>query len=634
MTTTLEPPPVQALPANGGLPARRAVVRWAWRLFWREWRQQLLILALITVAVAATIVGSAVAMNNPPPKNAGFGTARYSASFGAYDTQAASVIARLEHLGPVDVIENETLSIPGSIDTYQLRAQDPHGPYGGPMLSLLSGRFPSGADQVAVTSGVASAFHLRLGDTWRVGGDERQVVGIVENPQSLLDEFALVVPGQVADASGVTVLFDEPGALRSFKGVQVETPAWVAQSNPLNPETISLIALVLGMLLIALVSIGGFTVLAQRRMRSIGMLESTGATDRHVWLVISANGAVVGTVGAMLGFILGLVVWLIYRPNLEQSSHHLIGVLALPWTVVIAAMVLAVVAALFAASRPARAITKVPIVQALSGRPAPPRQIHRSALPGIVLLVLAFLLLGYSGGTDNGNGSGGMPELLFGIILLIPGLILLAPFFLSLTARLGRRTPIATRLALRDLARYRARSGSALAAISIGVLVAVIVMLAAAARYGNVLDYAGPNLSSTQLALHADTPPPAGTILRKPNGRTQVTGQPTTKIATPAQLAADAGQIAKDLHGQLIGLVTPNAQLNGTQGGRQWDGQIYVATPQLLRAFGIAQSDVNPNADFLSSRPGLSGVSGLVLNYTSNGESADGPGGLPPSRTR
>jgi putative ABC transport system permease protein len=633
MTTMLDRPPAPALPANGGLPARRAVMRWAWRLFWREWRQQILILALITVAVAATIVGSAVAMNNPPPKDSGFGSAAYAVSFSTYDAQAASVIARLEHVGRVDVIENETLSIPGSINTYQLRAQDPHGPFGGPMLSLLSGRYPSGAGQVAVTSGVASAFHLRVGATWEVGGVERQVVGIVQNPQSLLDEFALVAPGQVKNPTGVTALFDTPGApLSSFKGVQVETPGSVAQSNPFNPETISLTALVLGMLLIALVSIGGFTVLAQRRMRSIGMLESIGATDRHVRRVVSANGTVVGVVGAILGLVLGLVVWFIYRPTLEQSSHHLIGALALPWTVVIAAMVLAVVAAFFAASRPARAITKVPIVQALSGRPVPPRQIHRSAVPGIVLLVIAFLLLGYSGGTDKGNGSGGTPELLLGIVLLIPGLILLAPFFLSLAARLGRGTPIASRLALRDLARYRARSGSALAAISIGVLVAVIVMLAAAARYGNVLDYAGPNVSSNQLALHANTPPPPGTILMGPNGRTQVAGQPTTRVATPAQLTGSAEQIAKGLGGELVALETPNAQLNGTQGGRQWDGQIYVATPQLLRAFGITQSDVNPNADVLSSRPGLSGVSGLVLNYTSGGKSGagpDAPGGGP-----
>ncbi len=634
MTTTLDRPTAHPLPDNGGLSARRAVMRWSWRLFWREWRQQFLILALITVAVAATIVGSAVAINDPPQKDAGFGTARYSAAFTSYDAQTVSTIARLGHAGPVDVIENETLAVPGSINSYQLRAQNPHGPFGGPMLSLVSGRYPSGADEVAVTSGVASTFHLSMGDTWRVGGVERHVVGIVENPQSLLDEFALVPPGQVANPTGVTVLFDDlPSPIGSFKGVHIETPGSVAQSNPLNPETISLTALVLGMLLIALVSIGGFTVLAQRRMRAIGMLESTGATDRHVRLVVSANGAVVGAVGAILGFVLGLIVWLLYRPILEQSSHHTISVLALPWTVVVAAMVLAVVAAFFAASRPARAITKVPIVQALSGRPAPPRQIHRSAVPGIIFLVAAFLLLGYSGGTNSGNGSGGTPELLFGIVLLIPGLILLAPFFLSLTALVGRHAPIAIRLPLRDLARYRARSGSALAAISIGVLVAVIVMLAAAARYGNVLDYAGPNLSSNEIALHANIPPPPGTEIQSPSGKVHVQGPETSSMAAALRQApAHAEAIARGLGAQLIALDTPNASLNATQGGRNWDGQIYVATPQLLRAFGIKASEIDPNADVLSSRPGLAGVSGMTFTYGSSGpDASQNPGSGPSS---
>ena len=39
---------------GGGVPARRAVIRWALRLLRREWRQQLLILALITAAVVVT----------------------------------------------------------------------------------------------------------------------------------------------------------------------------------------------------------------------------------------------------------------------------------------------------------------------------------------------------------------------------------------------------------------------------------------------------------------------------------------------------------------------------------------------------------------------------------------------------
>ena len=624
-TALLEEPVAEQAAAGGGVAARRAVVRWAWRLLRREWRQQFLILALITVAVAATIVGSAVATNTPPPANFGFGTAQDAATFHGLDARAASEIARLERrFGRVELIEDQTQTIPGSIDTYQLRAQDPRGPFGGPMLALLSGHYPSGAGEVALTSGVASALHLAVGDTGRVGDVERHVVGIVENPQSLLDQFALVAPGQVTAATQVTALFDAPGLPPAAIAPNVQTPASVAQSNPLNPETISLAALVLGMLLIALVSVGGFTVLAQRRLRAIGMLESIGATDRHVRLVVLANGTAVGVLGAVVGFALGLVVWLLYRPSLEQSAHHVIGLLALPWVVVALAMVLAVVAASFAASRPARAVTKVPIVAALSGRPAPPRQVHRSAMPGIVLLAGAFLLLGYAGSTNGGNGTGGSPELVLGIVLLIPGLVLLSPFFLTLAARLGRGAPVATRLALRDLARYRARSGSALAAISIGVLAAVIVMLVAAARYGDVLDYAGPNLASNQLVLHANIPPPAGSVIVTPQGKQIV--KATLPSPSPAALAATTAAIANGLGAQLVPLGVPTATLDGTHLGRQWNGAIYVATPQLLRAFGITSSELDPRADILTSRPGLSGYSGLELVYQSSGGSGPGPG--------
>ncbi|MGI8451144.1 MAG: hypothetical protein ACR2MP_28960, partial [Streptosporangiaceae bacterium] len=64
-------PALAGAPGHGGVPARRAVIRWAWRLLRVEWRQQLPILALVTVAVAATIVGAAVATTTPPAANAG-----------------------------------------------------------------------------------------------------------------------------------------------------------------------------------------------------------------------------------------------------------------------------------------------------------------------------------------------------------------------------------------------------------------------------------------------------------------------------------------------------------------------------------------------------------------------------------
>src|SRR5277367_1387799 len=108
MSTAVLAPLTHARPADGGTPARRAVVRWAWRLFRREWRQQFLILSLITVAVAATIVGSAVATNDPQPANFGFGTAQDAASFTAYDAHTTGAIAKFEHrFGRVEVIENE-----------------------------------------------------------------------------------------------------------------------------------------------------------------------------------------------------------------------------------------------------------------------------------------------------------------------------------------------------------------------------------------------------------------------------------------------------------------------------------------------------------------------------------------------
>jgi putative ABC transport system permease protein len=128
VSTALHERPAPAGARNGGVPARRAVVRWAWRMFRREWRQQLLVLALIVVAVAATFLGAAVATNTPPKAGAGFGTASDAASFQSPDPHLAAQIAALEHrFGRVDVIENQTVAIPGSINTYDLRAQNPAG---------------------------------------------------------------------------------------------------------------------------------------------------------------------------------------------------------------------------------------------------------------------------------------------------------------------------------------------------------------------------------------------------------------------------------------------------------------------------------------------------------------------------
>jgi hypothetical protein len=140
-----------------------------------------------------------------------------------------------------DVIDNESVQIPGSVSTFDLRAQHPHGPFGGPMLSLVSGQYPATANQIAVTSGVASGFKLSVGSDWTVAGKTRKVTGIVQDPENLAGQFALVIPGQVTAPDTVTVLFDAPGAtagsIQSRTGLNVYTAHTVANTNEINPET-------------------------------------------------------------------------------------------------------------------------------------------------------------------------------------------------------------------------------------------------------------------------------------------------------------------------------------------------------------------------------------------------------------
>ena len=611
-------------PSSAGVAARRAMVRWAWRLFRREWRQQLLILLLIIVAVAAVVVGSAVAVNTPPPANAGFGTAHDLATFNITPTgqgpsksgtgtlaHVNAQIASLEqHFGTLQVIENQNLTVPGSTQTYDLRAQDPHGPYAGPMLQLLSGHYPTGSNEIAITPGLASTLNLHVGDTWSQGG--KTVVGIVQNPQSLLDEFALVPPGQVSNPTEVQVLFDTTPSNAKDVPTYVTTAGSATNSNIVNPSTIILALATVGMLLIALVSIGGFTVLAQRRMRSLGLLESMGATDRNVRLVLESNGFIVGLVGAFVGFAVGLVAWFLYRPTNEQDAHHVIGMFALPWKVIVPAMILAVLATFFAASYPARAITRLPVVGALAGRPAPPRQIHRSFVPGVVALAIGFVFFSISGAGHHG---GGVIWLVPGLIALVTGIILVSPFFLVLLARAGGKAPVAVRLPLRDMARYRARSGSALSAIALGIMIAMIIVAVATARYSNVFDYVGPNMASNAINVYT---PPSGQ-------QCQVNGPsaaPVCQQAPPApSLSAQESTVqaiasavgAKDT----VALEQPAVNLQNPSGnGRQWNGPIYVATPALLRAYDINPSSIPSNVDILSSRSGLAG-SGVQLTYSS-----------------
>jgi putative ABC transport system permease protein len=58
-----------------------------------------------------------------------------------------------------------------------------------------------------------------------------------------------------------------------------------------------------------------------------------------------------------------------------------------------------------------------------------------------------------------------------------------------------------------------------------------------------------------------------------------------------------------------------------------FSGPLYVATPQLLRSFGISQSQINPDTQILTARAGLDSLGNMQLNF--GGDGGGGPVGGP-----
>ncbi len=639
MTTLARP---RAGTGNGGIPARRAVFRWAVRLFRREWRQQLLVLGLLTVAVAATIWGASVVTNVqlPNPNYATFGTAAAQVTLPGTGPQLAAGIATIAgRWGPADLIENQDIAT-GTRQSVQLRAESPHGHYTSPLLSLVSGTYPAGPGQVALTSQVAALYGTQVGGTWRAAGTTWRVTGIAADPSNLADEFALVAPGQVTHPSQVIMLLgSSPAVQQAISNGNGTLPGMPAAATFTFPSafmsgapsaTAVLVVEVLGLVFIGLVSVASFSVMAQRRLRALGMLSAIGATERNLRLVMIAGGLAVGVAAALAGAVLGLAAWFAYVPALQRDTGHVVNAAHLPWWAFAIGVVLAIATSVLASRRPAKTMAAVPVVAALSGRPAPPKAVHRSVLPGVIVFAAGVACLAFTGGLAGvaGQGHAGQGRallLLGGLVATIVGIVLLAPLAISvLAAGAGPRMPVAVRIALRDLVRYRARSGAALAATTFAVFAAMGICLVASTRFDNPLSWTGPNLSGSQLIVSTQQSQGGGTIAQLSSAQT-------------ARLGGQVDSLAASLHTRSVPLESTGATLYqvGTPENSPFNftGTVYVGTPQLLATYGIKASQIAPGTDILTMRPGLAGLPHIEMvwsNTESPGGGAPGSSGSPP----
>ncbi|HEX2699250.1 MAG TPA: FtsX-like permease family protein [Acidimicrobiales bacterium] len=599
--------------------ARRAVLRWAWRLFRREWHQQVAVLALMTVSVAAAVAGATLAVTASSASQGEFGDAPSMARLDAAtpgSAQATIADAR-RRWGSVEVIAHTSMAVPGSVVPLEVRRQDPAGSFGRPLLSLRSGRYPAAPNEVALTDGAAELLSVGIGGRVVLGDVQRTVVGRVENPSDLRGDFALLSPDEGAPADSWTLLFDadrRPVSAVREDGTRGGPNIGIMQRGDAGPVgALLLVAMTVSMALVGLIAASAFIVVAHRRQRQLGMLAALGAAGRHLRLVMLVNGALVGAVAATIGSALGMLGWVLAAPAAERAANHRLDRLDLPWSLIVAGGLLAVAAGAAAAWWPARSVARLPVMTALSGRPSQPLPVHRSLAAALVLLSL---------------GMGGIvaalptPEharpllLVTGMVAVLIGVVLAAPAAIRAMAFPARRLPVAARLALRDLVRHQARAAAALASITLGLGIAVsVVVLAQASEYRSDEG----NLSDRQLVIRlgdarsAPDPDLGAPELDALDARAlTVAAALGTTTLLPLDIAVPAKKVT-DANHEPVTVAKPT-------GPASWRfvSTPYVATPELLRQLHVDRGTIGDEIDLLTVHGGVS-----LLDFTERPEPAD-----------
>ena len=404
---------------------------------------------------------------------------------------------------------------------------------------VRSGRVPVGADEVAVTTGLAHALQVELGSDLDLDGRQLRVVALVENPNRIVSEDSIVA--SAAALGGLTGhagsdrtapvggdwygnvgywLVEVPGTAPDLHntllrdGVVYETrDQWehpgpdLTSTSQVNGQVLIVLGTVAGFGLLEVLLLAGaaFAVGTRRQTRELGLLAATGGDDTDIRRTVLAQGALLGVGGAVVGICAGVLAVELFRPGLEHIANKRFGALdAAPFDLV-AVTVIGVVAGLIAAIVPARAAAARSVLSMLherydaDGQPARlPRWSLAAVIGGVVLTVVAafrwhaaagglrttYVTTGSVSAVAHGLATmlheNAWPAVLWlGSALMLAGLVRACPAIVSRLSRLSRPLPLSPRLALRDAGRHRHRTAPAIAAVMTVVAGAVLVLFVA-----------------------------------------------------------------------------------------------------------------------------------------------------------
>jgi putative ABC transport system permease protein len=422
------------------------------------------------------------------------------------------------------IVEVGTTDIqgPSTTSTVQVMTGDAQSPLAEDTIRLDEGRFPASRSEVAISPALAKYLGIDdlAGATVRgADGTSYPVVGVVRTAMQPGARTILAPTGSalvsVDPTASVRYLVDLPdsvdattlaGPLRNHglfllpRANIVNPPPdmYAGGSGDIGPYAAMALAISFGVLEIVLLAGTAFAVGARRQTRELGLVMAAGGTARDVRRIVLLQGLFAGVVGVTAGLVLATVVLVAGKPLWERMNSTLFLAWQIPWVSVIVIALLGVLAGLAAAVVPAVSAGRQAPLAALAGRFAATVGKAKVRKPA-VLMVIAGVALALTGSTMLASAlaearrtvpdeagyqatvtpTGPIALVLLGITAVIAGLVWLLPSLVGKLSGLAGRLPLSGRLALRDAARHRHRTGPAAAAIMMAVAATAAVAFAA-----------------------------------------------------------------------------------------------------------------------------------------------------------
>jgi putative ABC transport system permease protein len=404
---------------------------------------------------------------------------------------------------------------------------------------IVDGRQPTDRGDVLLSPVLAERLHVGVGATISArGAPALHVVGLVRDPYCLSCERAVAAPGstlgriavsdsEVQELEGPTYLVDLPTGVSAadlWPALAQQGVALTPRDAYLHPEryqgagsgfasvgdarSAALVMLIAGLGLLEVVLLAGaaFAVGARRQTRELGLIAASGGSPRHVRRIVLAQGLVLGAMGAVAGVAAGIGLAIAGRPLWESLDGALLPVWEFSPLEIAGAALIGLVSGLLAAIVPAVGAARMRPVDALAERFRTSRRTRRrSAGLGATLIVaggacglggsvlIADDFAAYARELARVSEMGGYPTvptptgpvalIVGGATLLVAGMVILTPILIGRLGTLGKRLPVATRLAVRDAARHRHRTGPATTAIAVAVAGSVVLAFVLAGTF-------------------------------------------------------------------------------------------------------------------------------------------------------